>query len=103
MEWVKRLGRYALTIGEFLVEDLALDHGKELLDEAQVLSKLICVDLSLARGRQQRLVVYDGVQLGLSNQLVVTQAESRLLGPLHSAGRLLAVDELFLLAGLFAG
>ena len=33
----------------------------------------------------------------------MAQAESRLLGPLHSAGRLFAVDELFLLAGLFAG
>ena len=51
MEWVKRLSRYALAIGEFLVEDLALDHRKELLDEAQVLSKLICIELPLACGR----------------------------------------------------
>ena len=51
MKRVERLCRYALTIGEFLVEDLAFDHGKKLLDEAQVLSKLVSVDLSLACGR----------------------------------------------------
>ena len=56
MKWVKGFSRYALVIRKLLVEDLTFDHWKQSLDEVEVLSELVRIDL-LFRVAHTALVV----------------------------------------------
>ena len=102
MEWVKGFSRYALVIREFLVEDLTFNHWKQSLDEVEVLSKLVRVNL-LFRVAHTALVVRQAPQLRLADQLISSKAIRCL--HLFSCGtrRLLHIDESLLFRLLLRG